>query len=314
MAGGPSLLDRRFLLLSGKGGVGRTTVAAALADLAARRGRRVLLAQMDSPERLTRLLGAPCTIGPVITQVRAGLFAVNMTARAALHEYGVLVLRYASIARALFENRAVRGFLAAVPGLDAYAMLGKVWWHTTETERGRPKYDLVILDGPASGHALTTLRIPHAILDAMPKGPLARDAAAMLDLFRDPARAAFVPVTLPEELPARETADLVPRVRDGLRMPLGPLLVNGVLSDRHAPSALDGLLERLPPAGAPPPLAPVLRAAELLRARRRQMLGVLDQLRRDPGLPLVELPALPTTDLGPEEIEDLADVLEASGV
>ncbi len=83
----------------------------------------------------------------------------------------------------------MRGFLGAIPGLDAYAMLGKAWLHTTETAGGRPRFDLVIVDGPASGHAARVLTIPQAILDAVPKGPLARDAGAMRALFSDPGPA-----------------------------------------------------------------------------------------------------------------------------
>ena len=109
------------------------------------------------------------------------------------------------VSRAVFENRAVRGLLGAIPGLDAYALLGKAWWHTTEMRDGRPRYDLVVFDGPASGHAALMLRIPQAILNAMPKGPLARDARDIKELLQDPARAALVIVTLAEDLPARET-------------------------------------------------------------------------------------------------------------
>src|SRR5256885_10197559 len=189
------LFQRRLLILSGKGGVGRTTVAAALARAAVHAGKRVLLAQMDSPERLGRLLGHQEGIGSEVTAVSEGLDAVNMTARRALHQYGLMVLRYEALYRTVFENRAVQGFLDAVPGLDAYAMLGKAWWHTTERLHGQPRYDLVILDAPASGHTATMLRIPRAIVDTMPRGPLARDAVAMGELFRDPARSSFVIVT-----------------------------------------------------------------------------------------------------------------------
>ena len=93
---------------------------------------------MDSPERLTRMLGAPVPVGAEVVSVGDGLDAVNMTPKSALHEYAIMVLRYESLYRALFENRAMRGFLGAIPGLDAYAMLGKAWWHTTQVgEDGR---------------------------------------------------------------------------------------------------------------------------------------------------------------------------------
>src|SRR5256885_439270 len=242
------LLDRQLLILSGKGGVGRTTVAAALARAAVHAGKRVLLAQMDSPDRLGRLLGHQAGIGAEVTAVSEGLDAVNMTARTALHQYGLMVLRYETLYRTVFENRAVQGFLAAVPGLDAYAMLGKTWWHTTEQVGGRQRYHLVILDAPASGHAATVLRIPQAILEAMPRGPLARDAGAMRDLFRDETRAAFVIVTLAEELPARETVDLARTVRDDLGLPLGALICNGLPPDDLGDPAVRAVLDRLPAA------------------------------------------------------------------
>src|SRR5262249_21654032 len=147
------LLERRFIVLSGKGGVGRTTVAAILARLAVAAGKRVLIAQTASAERLGRMLGRPGPVGPAVVSVAPGVDAVNMPPQTAIREYALMVLRSDLVYRAVFENRAVRGFLGAVPGLDAYSMLGKAWWHTTEMANGRPRYDLVILDGPASGHA-----------------------------------------------------------------------------------------------------------------------------------------------------------------
>lgn len=306
---GPSLFDRRLLILSGKGGVGRTTVAAALARAAVHAGKRVLVAQMDSPERLARLLGHAVSIGPEVTPVSDGLDAVNMTPKAAMRQYGLMVLRYETLYRTMFENKAVQGFLGAVPGLDAYSMLGKAWFHTTELEEGRPRYDLVILDGPASGHSTTMLRIPQAIIDAIPKGPLSRDATAMRDLFRDPSRTAFVMVTLAEDLPARETAELA-RTVTGMALPLGPLVVNGLPPPGPARPEVQAVLERVGATGDGA-LDATLGGAALLATRRREAEGVLATLRRDPGLPMVELPRLPTTDLGPAEIDELATFLRA---
>ncbi len=152
------LLDRQLVILSGKGGVGRTTVAAALARAAAARGKRVLIAQTNAVERLGRMFGRPAPIGSVVGEIAPGIAAVNMTPRESLHQYALLVLRYETVYRALFDNRFVRGFLSAIPGIDAYAMLGKTWWHTPEEEprqgqrRQAPRrYDMVILDGPAAG-------------------------------------------------------------------------------------------------------------------------------------------------------------------
>src|SRR5207245_10767124 len=113
---------------------------------------------------------------------------------------------------------------------------------TPEVPAGGPRYDLVTLDGPASGHTATMLRIPQAITEAMPKGPLARDAVAMNALFRDPTCTAFVIVTLAEDLPARETSELARITRDSLSLPLGPLVVNGLPPEAPARAEVQAVL------------------------------------------------------------------------
>jgi len=302
------LLDQRFLVLAGKGGVGRTTVAAAIARVATRQGKRVLLAQTNAPERLARLLGCTTAIGPEVTPIDEHLSAVNMTPKQSLHQYGVMLLKYEPLYRAIFENKPMSSFLGAFPGLDYWTMLGKAWWHTTELENGRPKYDLVILDGPASGHATAMLRIPDAVKSAMPKGPLARDAAMARALLSDPKQTAVVLVTLPEELPARETSTLARDIRE-LRMPLGPLVVNSM----PPAEAIDPDVERVLAAKAesppPPELALLLAGVSVLAARRRDADRILAGLASDPGLPMFHLPRLPSNDLGPDEIDHLADLL-----
>jgi Mrp family chromosome partitioning ATPase len=331
--GGPSLarqlIDLRFIVLSGKGGVGRTTVAAALARAAQRAGKRVLVAQTDAAERLGHMLGyhePAAPIGPVVRTVDRGLDVVNMTPRESLHQYALLVLKYETVYRALFENRAVRGFLSAVPGLDAYAMLGKAWWHTTETtaEPGRAgsrrKYDLVILDGPASGHAITMLKIPGAILATMPAGPLAKDARALVTLLGDPTQSALVVVTRAEELPARETVELVAAARalpagagGAAALGLGPLLVNALPGDALLEPRVEAVLDRLPRRTGDATLDEVLALATVSREQARAARRVLAELARAPGLPMIGLPALPRTSLGPDDIERLAARLMAAG-
>jgi Mrp family chromosome partitioning ATPase len=305
-----SVLDLRFVMLSGKGGVGRTTVAAALARVAADAGKHVLLAEAATTDRLGRMFGrAP--LGTRVERLAEGIDGVNITPESSLHEYGLLTLHSELVTRALFENRAVRGFLGAIPGLDAYAVLGKVWWHTTEVATGRPRYDLVVFDGPATGHASQMLRIPQAILDAMPKGPLARDARAIRDLLHDPARAALIIVTLPEALPAREASELAATARGPLGIPLGPLVVNAVPDADLGGDVVTDVLARAPETGLEVGLAATLRLAGRVRAHRRAAEEVLQTLARDPGLPLVVLPRVPTVEIGPSLIDAVVPRLTA---
>ena len=303
------IADLRLVILSGKGGVGRTTVAAALARAVASQGKRVLIAQTDAAERLGKLFGRSEPIGTSVIALAPGIDAVNMTPKSALHEYGLMVLRYETVYRALFENRAVRGFLGAIPGLDAYAMLGKVWWHTTETEKGRPVHDLVILDGPASGHATLMLRLPQAIIDAMPRGPLTKDAQAARALLSDPARTAMVIVTLPEELPVRETVELAQTARTVLQVPLGPVIVNALPPADLSTPSIDAVVDRLTLPTGDAELDATLRMAAGVRAWRRSADDMLARLKENPGLPMVLLPRLPTADLGPEDVEHLAGLM-----
>lgn len=307
-----ALTDLELVVLSGKGGVGKTTVAAALARTAAGAGKRVLIAQTEAAERLGPMFGRPGPIGPEIISLAPGIEAVNMTPKSALHEYALMVVKYETVYRALFENRAVRGFLSAIPGLDSYAMLGKAWWHTTERVGGRARYDLVILDGPASGHSILMLGVPQAILDTMPNGPLTRDARAARELLSDPNRAAMVIVTLPEELPVRETADLARAARESLRMALGPVVVNALPSDELKVPEVEAVLDRLRPPTGDGELDATLRLADSLRAHRKTADEMIARLKVDPGLALIALPRLPTADLGPPEIDRLAAALTAS--
>lgn len=307
------LAELRFIVVSGKGGVGRTTVAAALARVAAAAGKRVLIAEATSTDRLARLFGRAEPLGTEIVTVAPGIDAVNMTSERAIHEYGLLVLHSELVTRALLDNRAVRGFLGAIPGLDAYAILGKAWWHTTEMAGGRARYDLVVFDAPATGHVSLMLRIPQAILDAMPKGPLARDARAIRELLSDPARAALLIVTLPEELPAREAADLAAAARGPVGIPLAPLVVNAVPSAGLTAPSVDAILDRARGADLPPDLGRTIRMAAGVRAHRREADRVLGELRQNLGLPVVTLPRVPTAEIGPALVEQLVPAL-ADGV
>jgi anion-transporting ArsA/GET3 family ATPase len=304
------ITDLRFVVVSGKGGVGRTTVAATLARVAAARGKRVLLAAAAATDRLGRLFGRDEPLGASITTLAPGIDGVNITPASALIEYGVKVLRSEVVSRAVFENRAVRGLLGAIPGLDAYALLGKAWWHTTELRDGRPRYDLVVFDGPASGHAALMLRIPQAILNAMPKGPLARDAREIQTLLQDPTRSALVIVTLAEELPARETLELAAQARDVLAVPLGPVVVNALPTDTLSTPAVDAVMtacdrgkSRVDDEAGP--LLATLAMAKGVRAHREAANRVLEGLKRDLGLPMITLPRIPTAEISPAIIAEL---------
>src|SRR4029078_11128101 len=191
---------------------------------------------------MRRMFGGNEPLGPSITTLAPGIDAVNITPQSSIYEDGLKVLRSEVVTRAVLESRAVRGMLGAIPGLDAYALLGKAWFHTTELRDGQPRYDLVVFDGPAGGHAAAMLRIPQAILNVMRKGPLAGDARAIKELLQDPARAALVIVTLAEDLPARETVERAAQAGGRLGLRLGPVIVNALPTEAVSAPAVDSVL------------------------------------------------------------------------
>jgi len=222
------LLDRRFLFVVGKGGVGKTTVATGLALAASRRDKKVLLALVNCKERVSQLLDTE-PIGSEIVTVAENLDVVNMTPDAALEEYGLMILKVKAVFNAVFKNRLVRAFLKGTPGLEAWSMLGKAFYHACPP-KGEPDYDLVIVDAPATGHALDMLRVPFVIESVAPPGLLRRDAARAAKMFRDPERAGAVLVTLPEYMPASETIELSNALSNELEIPVLHLVINRVLN------------------------------------------------------------------------------------
>lgn len=224
-----ALDTKRFLIVTGKGGVGKTTVCAAEALALAARGKRVLVCMCNAKERLSAMLGSEL-IGPEVKLVAQNVWAVNMDPELALAEYGMMALHSKTLFKLLFDNKYVRTFFRAVPGMQEWTMLGKAWWHTTETRSdGSWQYDVVILDAPATGHGLDMLRVPKIILDVVPPGLLRRDAERAWKMFQDPETCAVVLVTLPEEMPTTETIELARALREELNLPIGKIVVNAVL-------------------------------------------------------------------------------------
>ncbi len=303
-----TLLDRRLVVVTGKGGVGKSTVSAALALVAVRAGKRVLVCEVNAQERVAPLLGAPPS-GPVIREVLPGLSTVNVTPHEAMREYGLLVLKFRTIYEAVFENRLVRYFLRVVPSLAELVMLGKILHEAKAVEDGRPRWDLVVIDAPATGHAVQLLRVPSALVDTVPGGPLRHDADWMEAMLVDPARTAVAIVTLPEEMPVNEAVELDAQIRGVLGMHRAALFVNAMPEARF--TAEEGSrLEAL--ADAPPPLGPAARAARLQARRAEQAARYLARAEAALDAEATVIPLLPLTDWGRQAVERVADAIEAA--
>jgi len=299
-----TLADKRFVLVTGKGGVGKTTVCAALAVAYAARGKRVLVAMCNSKEALSGMLGS-ASIGAEVARAVDNVWAVNMNPERALEEYGTLVLRSRILYRTLFDNRYVRAFLRAIPGMQSWSMLGKAWWHTTERGAdGSRRFDVVILDAPATGHGLDMVRVPRTILDVAPPGILRRDAERAWSLLTDPTATLVALVTLPEDMPVTETIELAHGL-DAVGLPVGRVVVNGVLAplfsveERRALESLD-----LPKATSVADA--VLMSARARAVRERVQAESLKRLARELPKPTSYLPLVMREMTRPEAIRQLA--------
>lgn len=310
-----SLLDKRLILVVGKGGVGRSTVAAALAAATARRDRRTLLYEANANDRFGDFFGT-APVGADIARLRGQLYAVNTNPANALEEYGMMVLRFRRVYQAVFENRLTKYFLRAIPGLDDYSILGKAWFHTTEQRAGRPAWDTLVFDMPASGHSLSMLRIPKAIMATVPDGPLTRDARAVRQMLADPAHTAVVLVTLAEEMPSNEARELAGALERELGIAVAHLVVNQVYPTRFEDDSIPAQVLAALSASAQVETGKgdlgALRAhAELARGRRLLNETYLAQLERALPVPQTRLPYLFVPSMGLAEIEELSRLLEA---
>jgi anion-transporting ArsA/GET3 family ATPase len=296
-------------------------VAAALALAGAAAGRRVLVAEVGPDEHVPPLLrpgdGVAERVGYEGRDLRKGLRAMRIDPYEALAEYLSLQIGLRGILRRILANRAFRQLMDASPGWRELITLGKIWHlESLRDAGGTPRFDLIVVDAPATGHGLTFLDVPRVVGSAVRAGPLRRHAGWVEALIRDPDRTLLLPVSLAEELPARETAELVERLRDHVAIAVDRVVVNAVTEAPFPRGAedLDARLARLPAGlaipGAPPP--PVLAAcAAHLRARWGLNQRWTAEIAAATGLPVVVLPRLARGIRGPEELAQLAERLLA---
>jgi anion-transporting ArsA/GET3 family ATPase len=300
-----ALLDRRLLAVTGKGGTGKSTLTAALALAASRRGKKVLVCEVVAKERVADLFGKPPS-GPQISQLLPNLYSVHVRPREAMREYALMILKYETLYKLAFENAAARYFLSAAPSLAEIVMLGKVWWHATqEEERGKPRWDLVILDAPATGHGLTFLTVPEVFLQLVQDGPLARDMRDMQSLLGNPDTCRTCIVTLPEEMPANEAIELHQALK-AHSLPQGPLFLNGCFEPRFTPQ------ERVNVVRGGPALAAAGEAADNHEARADLSKLYEGVLRSNIDQPLIKIPFLFDRVFGAQAIEKVAAAIEGA--
>ena len=283
------------MLVTGKGGSGKTTLAAALGLAAARRGKRVVLCEVAEQNRLAKLV-------PELT-------TVSVNPELAKQEWLRYQLRSRTLAGVLGGSTLFQYLTAAAPGLTELVTIGKVWdLAQLEPRTGGSPYDLAIVDAPATGHGLAMLRAPSTYASIARVGPVGRHAEKIDAFLRDPRQTGVLTTALPEEMPVNETVEFERALRRELDMAVDTIVVNAVHPSRF--KAED--VRRLEAAAgrARGSARAALDAARSEHRRARAEHAQLRRLRRAASAPVATLPRIFEPELGHRELERLSVELE----
>lgn len=307
------LFDRRLIFVTGKGGVGKSTVATALGLLGARRGLRTIVAELQSQERVQQafLDDGPPPQHFVEVELAPGLFTISIDPQHAMEEY--LRIKVGPLGHALSASRLFHAFTMATPGMRELLSIGKVWElaQLQRRTRGASPYDLVVVDAPATGHGLGVLKTARTFADIARVGPIAHQAGHIAATIADRDFTAIVAVAAPEEMPVNETLSL----RDGLaqeQLGLDLTVVNAVYPSRFDAAQIERVREAVKQAREPVARG-ALSAAVSEHARAETQRRQLARLREGLSMNgrLVELPFVFADHFGRAELERLADALGA---
>jgi anion-transporting ArsA/GET3 family ATPase len=312
------ILDKRLIFVTGKGGVGKSTVAAALGVVAARHGKRTIICEVAQQERMSYVFHRE-GVGYRETEIGEDLYAFSIDPQRALEEYLQQQIRVKPVYDLMFKNRIFTYFAAATPGLRELVTIGKVWELAQLDRRVKrgATYDLVIVDAPATGHGLGILRTPKTFGDIARVGPVKRQADAIYSFITDPQLTSVCAVAWPEEMPVNETVFLQDSLAQEMGISLDRIFMNGLYPELFTDPEAGLLHERLEEdsnANGSDATATVRRAAlraALSEHRRAESHGrQLARLREESGHDPVELPFLFRPQLDMDAVEDLADELE----
>lgn len=287
------LHERRLIFITGKGGVGKTLVSAALAIRLGQMGKRVLLLEIGEVGSLAPVLGLKeVTYAPV--QVNSRVSVARLTPRECMEEYGLQKLRLKSLYRLVFENVFVRALLNMLPGMEELLLVGKIGFIIeTQVECKHPDYDVIVVDSPPTGQGAGLVSLPATILSAVKAGPVAREVRKLHQLLIDPTRTGIVTVTLPEELAVDEALELEEELTGQRELPLAAVLVNRCIPpifNRRQGEVIETWLHAKRATRARTWAYPIADTAHSILHLSKEQDNQIQRLRSQTTLPIVLLP------------------------
>jgi anion-transporting ArsA/GET3 family ATPase len=275
-----SVFDRELLVVTGKGGVGKTTLASAIGLLAAERGLRTIVVEVGEQSRLPLLFGLPAPEPGAETKLQENLSSMSIDLDQALLEW-LQSLGGRVSGRVLASSSTFQYFAAAAPGAKELVSMVKIWELTQgRRRRGRSAYDLVLLDAPATGHALGMLDSPRTFGAIARVGPIAGQATRLRELLQDPARSSYLAVAQGTEMAITETLELQQKLEEQLGRELHAVIVNGVLPQRFSAPELRRLTKLDDAPATSTAVHSAIAAARAVSERARFQHNQLARLRR----------------------------------
>jgi anion-transporting ArsA/GET3 family ATPase len=304
-----SLLDRRVLIVTGKGGTGKTTTAAALGLWGARTGRATLIVECNGTRHIGPLFRQPAgTYAP--QQLHPRLFGMSITSDEAIEDYVVKQIKVRKLYSMVFRNRVMTPFMDAVPGLHDAVHLGKVYDLTEDDMTdGKPTWDLVIVDAPSTGHGLHLLNAPASMMALTRRGPVYNNVKLVQDVIADGTKTGIVLTCLPEDMPVNETIELHKQLGTTSKQ-VGAVVLNQILKPDLPPRDQWPETEAFLNANSNPGIAQSLAIVNRFHAREIRQRRALEALSSHIDAPVVEFPYLLDRSIAFTEIDALSRLLE----
>jgi anion-transporting ArsA/GET3 family ATPase len=302
------LLEKRLVFVTGKGGVGKSTVAAAMALRSARAGKRTILCEVSAQEHVSQVFHR-AEIGYHEVELSDNLWAISIDPDESMREYVLLQLKVRAMRDLLFRSKIFGYLAAATPGLKELVTIGKIWELTLEDRKVSKarNYDVVIVDAPATGHGVGFLQTPRTFANVARVGPLRQQAETLDAFIRNRRRTGVAVVALPEEMPVNETASLERSLESEVGVEVDKIFCNGLYPDRFTEDEIQRLTDAAESTNGPVRAACRAAQSEFRRAgAQREQLARLESITE---APVTTLPYLFAPELGLDEIGELAELV-----